>query len=67
MIPDILQIPLSASIMEKAPTEFNKTRLKEANEKLQNTTSDKSFLVTTAVEHSTIKDETQANDQTMEP
>jgi len=43
MIPDILNIPMPLSIMESAPVEFNREILKDANEKLQNTLSDKSF------------------------
>ena len=44
MIPEILNIPVPLSVMEKAPVEFDKTILKNANSELQNTTSDKSFL-----------------------
>ena len=43
MIQGILGIPMPLSIMENAPVEFSRDILKQANKKLQHTTSDKSF------------------------
>lgn len=67
MIPEILRIPLPVSIMDKTPVEFNKIKLREANEKLQNTTSDKSFLKSSEISSTTPPDSKEIkNTQHME-
>lgn len=43
MIPDILGISVPESVLEKAPVEFNRDILLDANKKLQDTVSDRSF------------------------
>ena len=44
MIPDILGIAMPQSVLEEAPVEFNRDILLDANKKLQDTVSDRSFI-----------------------
>ena len=62
MIQDILGIPMPVSIMENAPVEFNRDILKQANKKLQHTTSDKSFTSLKLIKIKNKKDEMEIQD-----